>query len=119
MAVYTVSNLEQDELLEEDRYYDMDTRPFTEKTVEPPSFEVTDDLNGEKHSYTNTVPEANTAGKKNPYRVCVNYKPVNKAMKNSAYPIPNMNYLFSLLKRAKYYSVFDALKGFWQLPLQE
>lgn len=99
--------------------YDMATRPFTDTKVEPPEFE-TIDLNGEKQEYTSPTPETSTAGKKDPYRVCVNYKPVNKVIKNSAYPIPNMNYLFSLLlKKAKYYSVFNALKGFWQQPLKE
>ncbi|CEP17052.1 hypothetical protein [Parasitella parasitica] len=94
----------------------MATRLYSDKIIEPPSFEAVD-LNGEKQSYTSSIPSTADAGKKDPYRVCVNYKPVNKVMLNSGYPIPNMNYLFSLLKNAKYYSVFDALKGFWQLPL--
>ncbi|CEP07091.1 hypothetical protein [Parasitella parasitica] len=118
MAVYHLTGKEEPGSVEEDSGFDMATRPWTDKTIAPPSFEALD-INGEPQAYTSQVPTTSSAGKKDPYRVCVNYKPVNKVMKNSAYPIPNINYLFSLLKNVSYFSVFDALKGFWQLPLLE
>lgn len=59
------------------------------------------------------------AGKKDPYRLCLNYRPINLAVLDTGYPIPNINFLFTLLAGAQYYSVFDCLKGFWQMELDE
>lgn len=59
------------------------------------------------------------AGNKDPYRLCLNYRPINLAVLDTGYPIPNINALFTLLANATYYSVFDCLKGFWQLELDE
>lgn len=59
------------------------------------------------------------AGKKDPYRLCLNYRPINLAVLDTGYPIPNINAMFTLLADAQYYSVFDCLKGFWQLELDE
>lgn len=51
--------------------------------------------------------------------MCVDYKPINKVMMNSGYPIPNISFLFTLLRDANYFTLYDCLKGFWQLPLHE
>lgn len=59
------------------------------------------------------------AGNKDPYRLCLNYRPINLAVMDTGYPIPNINALFTLLANATFYSVFDCLKGFWQLELDE
>lgn len=67
---------------------------------------------------TSVVPKAK-AGQKDPYRLTINYKAVNKLMIDTGYPIPNINFLFTLLAKAQYFSVFDCLKGFWQLKLDE
>ncbi|CEP13208.1 hypothetical protein [Parasitella parasitica] len=82
-----------------------------------PGYQVSD-VAGISHEVTSETPTVE-AGKKDPYRVCVNYKPVNKVMVDSGYPIPNINFLFTLLKDTKFYAVYDCLKGFWQLPLHE
>ncbi|KAG2211910.1 hypothetical protein INT47_004597 [Mucor saturninus] len=67
---------------------------------------------------TSLIPKS-TAGKKDPYRLTINYKGINKLMIDTGYPIPNINFLFTLLAKAKYFSVFDCLKGFWQLKLAD
>lgn len=65
---------------------------------------------------TGSIPKA-VAGQKGPYRLTINYKKVNKLMVDTGYPIPNINLLFTLLAKAQYFSVFDCVKGFWQLKL--
>lgn len=59
------------------------------------------------------------AGKKDPYRLCLNYRPINLAVQDTGYPIPNISALFTLLANATYYSVFDCLKGFGQLKIDK
>ncbi|KAG1322051.1 hypothetical protein G6F62_010467 [Rhizopus arrhizus] len=76
------------------------------------------DVDGKLSRYTSSVPKT-LAGKKDPYRLCLDYKPINAATVDTGYPIPNINFLFTLLEKAEYFTVFDCLKGFWQLELHE
>ncbi|OBZ80903.1 Retrovirus-related Pol polyprotein from transposon 17.6 [Choanephora cucurbitarum] len=76
------------------------------------------DANGQKQQYTSVVIQAQ-AGKKDPFRLCLNYRPINIVIKDSGYLIPNINFLFTILGQATYFSAFDCLKGFWQLRLDE
>lgn len=54
---------------------------------------------------TSLIPKSAT-GKKDPYRLTINYKGINKIMVDTGYLIPNINFLFTLLAKAKYFSVF-------------
>ena len=76
------------------------------------------DVDGNQREFTSVVPRGQ-AGNKDPYRLCLDYKPVNAESVDSAYPIPNINFLFTILSGANYFSLFDALKGYWQLELDE
>lgn len=73
---------------------------------------------GRPHKELSMVPEQ-LAGQKDPYRLCLNYRPINQGVLDTGYPMPNINLLFTLLAKAQYYSVFDCLKGFWQMELDE
>ncbi|KAG0926854.1 hypothetical protein G6F57_014728 [Rhizopus arrhizus] len=76
------------------------------------------DIQGQVRDFTSEIPQV-LAGKKDPYRLCLNYKPINAVTVDKGYPIPNISFLFTLLDKAKYFSVFDCLKDFWQLRLDE
>lgn len=120
LTVYTMRIEEAGEDITEEEAsssYELLTRQWTEGEVANQSYRV-EDIDGRNQEVTSDSPTIE-AGKKDPYRVCVNYKPVNKAMVDSGYPIPNINFLFTLLKDAKYFALCDCLKGFWQLPLAE
>lgn len=80
-------------------------RQWPDSTFEAPAYQVAD-VEGHKQEITSKSPVIET-GKKDPYRVCVNYKPINKAMLDSGYPIPNINFLFPLFKDAKYFAVYN------------
>lgn len=74
--------------------------------------------NGNVSGLTSVLPEQ-LAGNKDPYLLCLNYKPVNLAVLDTGYPTPNINFLFTLLANVQYYSLFDCVKGFWQMELDE
>ncbi|KAG0849535.1 hypothetical protein G6F17_010682 [Rhizopus arrhizus] len=84
----------------------------------PPPRKKANDIEGQRSEFTSVVPKGQ-AGNKDPYRLCLDYQPVNAETVDSAYPIPNINFLFTLLTGAKYFTLFDALKGYWQLELDE
>ncbi|KAJ8656678.1 hypothetical protein O0I10_007525 [Lichtheimia ornata] len=76
------------------------------------------DANGNRVDYNCSAPPLQ-AGEKDPYRLVFNYKPINAATVDSGYPIPNIHELFTRLGGANYFTIMDAMKGFWQLPLHE
>ncbi|KAG0735698.1 hypothetical protein G6F18_012240 [Rhizopus arrhizus] len=84
----------------------------------PPPRKKANDIEGQRSEFTSVVLKGQ-AGNKDPYRLCLDYQPVNAETVDSAYPIPNINFLFMLLTGVKYFTLFDALKGYWQLELDE
>lgn len=76
------------------------------------------DVNGAKVDHHCSAPPLK-ASEKDPYRLVFNYKPINSATVDSGYPIPNIHELFTRLGGANYFSIMDAMKGFWQLPFHE
>lgn len=64
-----------------------------------------------------TEPKVPSVAKKEPYRLCLNYKPINSQTIVDKYPLPNINLIFTKLGQAKYFSIFDAFRGYWQAPL--
>ena len=52
-------------------------------------------------------------------RLCLDPRPLNKALRRSTYPIPVIDDLLPRLSRAKFFSVCDAKNGYWQLKLDE
>jgi len=53
------------------------------------------------------------------WRLCVDFRKLNKIAKGCAYPLPRIQDIFTMLHRKKYFTTLDMLKGFWQIPLSE
>jgi len=52
-------------------------------------------------------------------RICINPKPLNKALKRSNYPMPTIDNVLPELAKAKVFSTLDATSGFWHLKLDK
>ena len=52
-------------------------------------------------------------------RMVIDYRAVNKLTIRDRYPLPNVDQMFEEMQGAKVFSTFDAIWGFWQLPLVE
>ena len=53
----------------------------------------------------------------NKVRVCLDPKPLNRALKRSNYPMPTIDDVLPQLSKAKVFSSVDAKRGFWNLRL--
>ena len=51
--------------------------------------------------------------------VCLDPKPLNKALKRNHYPLPTIDDLLPELSRAQVFSVVDIKNGFWHVPLDD
>ena len=52
-------------------------------------------------------------------RVCLDPKPLNKALKQNHYPIPTLEDILPELSRARVFSLADVRNGFWYVRLDE
>src|SRR5260221_3283612 len=52
------------------------------------------------------------------YRVCTDFRALNKVLKTDLEPIPRMEEIWTKLQGSQYYSKIDLSKGFWQLPVK-
>lgn len=52
-------------------------------------------------------------------RICIDPRPLNKAIKREHYHLPTIEEITARLSGAKYFSTLDARSGFWQIPLDE
>ena len=52
-------------------------------------------------------------------RLCIDPKPLNRALKRSLYPLPTMEDVLPKLAKAKIFSVCDLRNGFWHCKLDE
>lgn len=50
-------------------------------------------------------------------RFCVDFRRLNDVTVKEAYPMPRVDRALQQLQGSKYFSVFDALSGYWQVPL--
>ena len=57
--------------------------------------------------------------KPNKLRICLDPKDLNKAIKRTNYPTPNIDNILVKLSKAKLFSVVDCKDGFWQIKLTE
>lgn len=55
----------------------------------------------------------------NKLRICLDPRPLNEAIKRPHYPIPTVDTLMTKLQGCKFFTIFDAKNGFWQLPLDD
>ena len=52
-------------------------------------------------------------------RVCIDPRPLNKALRRSIYPMPMMEDILPRLTKAKFFTVCDVKNGFWHGQLDE
>lgn len=52
-------------------------------------------------------------------RVCIDPKPLNKALKHSHFPLPTIDGILPDLSKAKVFTVCDVKSGFWHVKLEE
>ena len=52
-------------------------------------------------------------------RLCIDPKPLNKALKRNHYPLPGIDNILPEISKAKVFTVVDAKNGFWHVPLDE
>lgn len=52
-------------------------------------------------------------------RVCIDLKPLNKALKRSHFPLPTIDDILPDLSKAKVFTVCDVKSGFWHVKLEE
>lgn len=64
------------------------------------------------------VPKPMLGGEKR-WRMCVDYRLVNKKLIADKYPLPRIDEILDGLGRAKFFSVLDLFSGFHQIPLEE
>lgn len=62
------------------------------------------------------VPKKSQDGNKK-YRLCIDYRRVNKKLIADKYPLPRIDEILDGLGAAKYFSVIDLLSGFHQIPI--
>ena len=60
-----------------------------------------------------------TVKKSGDIRLCIDPKPLNKALKRNHYPSPTIDDILPDLARARCFSVLDAKNGFWHVCLDE
>ena len=51
-------------------------------------------------------------------RFCIDYRQLNLVTVFDGEPLPDVDFLFSKLHRAQYFSKLDLSKGYWQIPIQ-
>ena len=53
------------------------------------------------------------------WRLCIDYRKLNQVARTTAFPLPRIADILSVLHEKKYFSSLDLVKGFWQIPLDE
>src|SRR5687767_13348280 len=51
------------------------------------------------------------------WRICIDYSTLNEYTEEDSYPVPNLHEILSKFHGKKYYSIIDAYKGFYQVPM--
>lgn len=64
------------------------------------------------------VPKKGT-GKTKKWRLCIDYRLVNRKLVADKYPLPRIEDVLDSLGRAKHFSIIDLFSGFHQIPISE
>ena len=51
-------------------------------------------------------------------RFCVDFRKLNAVLINDSYPLPNIDDTLTYLSGKKFYSSFDLVTSFWQVPMK-
>ncbi|XP_041362042.1 uncharacterized protein K02A2.6-like [Gigantopelta aegis] len=68
---------------------------------------------------TDWVSSMVVCNKQSGIRLCIDPKPLNKALKRNHYPLPTIDDILPELSTAKLFTVLDAKDGFWHVVLDE
>ncbi|GFY11227.1 retrovirus-related Pol polyprotein from transposon 17.6 [Trichonephila clavipes] len=68
-----------------------------------------------KSDFTSPVILVEAPGKET--RPCVDYRRLNKVTRTQFFPLPNIEKLIEKVSAAKYISILDLTRGYWQIPL--
>ena len=52
-------------------------------------------------------------------RLCIDFRKVNQVAKLDSYPLPRIEDLIDKMAQAKYISIMDLSRGYWQIPLTD
>lgn len=52
-------------------------------------------------------------------RPCIDYRKLNAVTRDQLYPIPNIEERVEIVSSAKFVSLLDLTRGYWQVPLSE
>lgn len=55
----------------------------------------------------------------NTIRLCVDFRQVNKILRDDCEPIPRIDTMFGNVTKKRYFSKIDFAKGYWQIPMSE
>lgn len=53
------------------------------------------------------------------WRLCMDYRQLNKRSEPDAYPLPRINLILDRLRESRYISSIDLENGYWQVPMAE
>eukprot|EP00914_Ancora_sagittata_P016359 GHVO01032576.1.p1 GENE.GHVO01032576.1~~GHVO01032576.1.p1 ORF type:complete len:195 (-),score=13.42 GHVO01032576.1:652-1236(-) len=53
------------------------------------------------------------------WRVCIDYRPINKKTIKDNFPLPRISELIKSIKNSKYFVALDLRAGYWQIPMAE
>jgi len=53
------------------------------------------------------------------WRLCVDYRKLNAVTEPDRFPLPRVDFIFSLLSEAVIMSVLDLRSGYWQMPMEQ
>jgi len=59
------------------------------------------------------------AEKPRKFRICLDPRDLNKAIKRPHYPLPTLDEITAKLAETRYFSVMDARSGYWAIKLTE
>lgn len=65
------------------------------------------------------VPKKTKPNEMKKFRMCIDYRAVNKQLIPDKFPLPRIEDILDRLGRAKYFSVVDLYSGFHQVPLEK
>lgn len=51
------------------------------------------------------------------WRLCLDCRRINEVTKKEAYPFPDMQVILGRIEKARYFSIIDLSKAYWQIPL--
>ncbi|GFS75889.1 hypothetical protein TNCV_4665451 [Trichonephila clavipes] len=64
-----------------------------------------------------TYPLILVEAQENEARSCIDYRRFNKVTRTQFFPLPNIEELLEKVSAAKYISILDLTRGYWQIPL--